>query len=437
MAAGFDSPGVVITGLGLVLPQGTGLPSAEAVFDGRSAVDFLPGQVGIPEATGAAAVAFVPPPGTASLDRAVQFAVAAAEEAWDRSGLSCGGVPADRVATVISLSKGGLFAMARWAANQESRAAKANRGQHGQPRCPALSAPAAEARSRAADGRRGASAMALSLPDAAARAVAGRLGLAGPMNAPITACASGGHALAWGATLIRRGVVDAAIVGAAEASLHPIVLGSYRRMGVLAPAGDNPETSVRPFSATRRGFAIGEGAGVLVLESAASAQRRGSRPLAGVCGWAAGCQPAGLTEMEPGGKTLAEIIRRACVRAGVSAAAVDFVHAHGTATAANDLAEASAIRSALGRAAGAVSISSTKGSHGHLLGAAASVELVLTVLAIERGLVPPTANLTDPDPAIGLDCTPLRPRRRAIRCALKIASGFGGQVLAVVLSAPP
>jgi 3-oxoacyl-(acyl-carrier-protein) synthase len=116
--------------------------------------------------------------------------------------------------------------------------------------------------------------------------------------------------------------------------------------------------------------------------------------------------------------------------------AVDYVNAHGTATSYNDVAEARAIRAALGRAAEGVSVSSTKGAHGHLLGAAAAVELVLTVMAMARGEVPPTANLTDPDPDIALDCTPIRPRLRRIRSAVKIASGFGGQTLAVVLGEP-
>ena len=397
-----DGRGVAITGLGLVQPHGVGVESAEAVFEGRSAVAWRPEIGAISDATGAAVRGFVPPPGTEWLDRAVQFAVAAAEEAWARSGLAEVRVPPERVATVLSLSKGGLFALDRWAA------------------CPTGDGfPIAQA-----------------TPDAAARTVAARLGLTGPIGAPIAACASGGHALTWGATLIRRGVVDVALVGAAEASLHPMILGSYRRMGVLASPGDDPSTSVRPFSATRRGFAVGEGAGVLVLESDASVRRRGVWPTARVCAWAAGCQTRGLMEMEPGGETLAYLIREGLRRAGIGPADVDYIHAHGTATPANDAAEARAIGAALGDAAAGVSVSSTKGSHGHLLGAAASVELVLVALAMDRGLVPPTANLTDPDPAIGLDCTPLRPRRRTIRHALKISSGFGGQALVVVLGKP-
>jgi 3-oxoacyl-[acyl-carrier-protein] synthase II len=397
-----DAPDVVITGLGLVLPHGVGLKAADAVFEGRSAVARLDSMAGIPDATGAAVQHFLPPAGTEDADRAIQFAVAAAEEAWAGSGLSSAGIQPDRVATILSLSKGAVHTLTRMAGRQ----------------------------------REPQNLFAGSTPDAAAHAVAARLRLAGPAAAPLTACASGGHALVWGATLVERGVVDAALVGASEASLHPLIYGSYRRMGVLAAAGDDPAASVRPFSATRRGFAIGEGAGVLVLESAESAARRGARPLAAVRGWAAGCHARDLVDMESDGAGLARLMVDAMRRARVRPADVDYVHAHGTATRYNDLAEARAIRAALGDAAAGVSVSSTKGSHGHLLGAATAVELVITVMAMTLNLVPPTANLTDPDPAIGLDCTPLRARARPIRCALKIASGFGGQMVAIVLGAP-
>ncbi|HUU10666.1 MAG TPA: beta-ketoacyl-[acyl-carrier-protein] synthase family protein [Phycisphaerae bacterium] len=393
---------IAVTGVGLVLPHGAGVDAADGVFEGRSAVAYLDDFPDVPGATGARAHGFVAPRGTGHLDRAVQFAVAAADEAWTRSGIAAAPPPSDRVAVILSLSKGAVFAL--WERARQGVAADGS----------VLDA----------------------TPDVAARVVAARLGLTGPMGAPVTACASGGHALVWGARLIRRGVVDVAIVGAAEASLCPAIVGSYRRMGVLAAAQGDPATSVRPFSASRRGFAVGEGAGVLVLESTVSAQGRAAPTLALLGGWATGCQTSGLTEMEPDGATLARLIRQALERAGTPAEAVDYVHAHGTATLTNDLAEARAVRAGLGRAAGRVSVSSTKGSHGHLLGATTAVELVLTVLAIQRGMVPPTANLTDPDPRIGLNCTPLRPQRRAIGCALKTASGFGGQMLAVVLAAP-
>jgi 3-oxoacyl-(acyl-carrier-protein) synthase len=397
-----EGQGVVITGLGLVLPPRAGLAAADATFQGRSAVSLLPSIDGIPDATGAAVHGFKPPPGAEAADRAVQFAVFAADEAWAGAGLERSSPPPERIATVVSLSKGPLRTLAHLARHPRDTA----------PLWPALS------------------------PDAAATAIALRRGLAGPVLAPVTACASGGHALAWGASLIARGCVDAAVVGAAEASLHPLVIGSYRRMGVLADGGDDPVRSVRPFSATRRGFAIGEGAGILVLESEASAARRGARPLACIRGWATGSQACGLAAMEPTGEALSRLIAGVLARAGLAAEAVDYIHAHGTATPDNDAVEARAICRALGPAAARVSVSSTKGSHGHLLGAATAVELVLTVLAMRRGEAPPTANLTDPDPAIRLDCTPLAARRRPMRCALKMASGFGGQMAAIVLTSP-
>jgi len=461
-----DGQGVTVTGLGLVLPTGVGLPAADPVFAGRSAVRHLNGMVNLAGAIGAPVSGFVPLAGTEGHDRAVQMAAAAADEAWHGARLDAARPASDRVAVLVSLSKGGVFALTRWAEEV---------GPMSPTRARRVSAPAGPSRDRkiagfsirdqgcAADrtyppsydggsGVRGGYGdpprsssglagfygreIALADPAAAGRLLARRFGLTGPIVTPVTACASGGHAVAWASGLIRRGTVDAALVGAAEASLHPLVLGGYRRMGILAEAGDDPAAAVRPFSATRRGFAVGEGAGVLVLESSASADRRGVRPLARIAGWATGCHAAGLTDVEAGGEALGRLIRDALARAAVPPEAVDYVHAHGTATRANDLAEAKAIRAALGRAAEGVSVSSTKGSHGHLLGAAAAVEAVLTVLAIGRSLVPPTVNLTDPDPAIGLDCTPLRGRARRLRQAVKIATGFGGQMVAIVLSAP-
>ncbi len=444
-----EAQGVAVTGMGLVLPTGTGLAAADAVFAGRSAVRRLNGAVGLAGAIGAPASAFVPPAGTDGEDRAVQMAAAAADEAWYGARLDADRPPADRVAVLVSLSKGGVFALSRWAGQgRGTRPARARR----------VSAPAA--RQSAPEHQRGGNPLAAlgtgsdpprsgygpagsaaaeigrADPSAAGRCLVDRFRLAGPVLTPVTACASGGHALAWAAGLIRRGTVDVALVGAAEASLHPLVLGGYRRMGVLAEAGDDPATAVRPFSATRRGFAVGEGAGILVLESSASAARRGVRPLAHIAGWATGCHGAGLTDTETDGRVLARLIRDALARTGTAPGQVDYVHAHGTATRAGDAAEGRAIRAALGRAAEGVSVSSTKGSHGHLLGAAAAVEAVLAVLAIGRACVPPTANLTDPDAGIDLDCTPLEARPRRIGHAVKVAAGFGGQMVAVVLAAP-
>ncbi len=388
----------LITGLGLVLPSGTGPGAADAVFRGESAVTFVPQIEGLPEATGAAATEFVPPAGTERADRAVQFAVAAAEGALADAELVVPPADPQRAAVIFSLSKGCL-----------------------------------EGLSAAAAGRAGAD-WAEAAPDAAARWIARRIGFAGPCPAPVTACASGGHALVWGARLIERGAADVAVVGAAEAPLVPIVLGSYRRLGILA-TGTDPRTSVRPFSATRRGFALGEGAGALVLESPDSVRRRRARPLALLAGWACGAHAASLTDVEPDGRALARLMKDALDRAGLGPSLVDYVNAHGSATTSNDLAEARAIRLAFGRAAEGLSVSATKGAHGHLLGAATAVETVLTIMAMERGEVPPTANLTDPDPAIQLECTPLVARPRPIRNALKIASGFGGQAIALALRA--
>ncbi len=393
---------VVVTGLGLVLPAGRGRAGADAAFEGRCAVAFLPSIPGLPGITGADCADFAPPPGTETADRAVQLAVAAAEDALADAGLleSVGARDGQathatnaygrRVAVCVSLSKGAMERPDAWRAPLEAA------------------------------------------PDVAARAVAARFGVEGPALAPVSACVSGGHAVMWAARLIRRGVCDAALAGAAEASLVPLVLGSYRRMGVLAPPGDDPAASVRPFSRSRQGFALGAGAGVLVLEAREAAEARGARLLAVLEAWAEGSQATSLTAVEPDGGSLAGLIARALERAGLAPAEIDYVAAHGTATPSGDLAEARAIGAALGPATEGVSVSSTKGSHGHLLGAAAAVETALAVLAIERGQIPATANLRDPDPSLGLTCA-AEPQARTVRHALKLAAGFGGQQMALVL----
>jgi len=443
---------VVVTGVGLVLPTGPGRAGIEAVFAGRSAVRRLrlpapgpfalatypdavetgrppphpgpggrggrAGSAGSGEWLAAPAVWFRPPPGTEGEDRAVQMALAAAEEAWRGGRLDRSAVPPDRVAVLVPLSKGGVFALAE--------AHTTGRG---------LALFGSRTEPRGAEGVPGRWSAGAD-PAAAGRAVARRFGLAGPRPAPVTACASGAHALVYGAKLVQRRAVDVALVGAAEASLHPLVLGCYRRMGVLADAADGA-AAVRPFSATRRGFAVGEGAAVLVLESGASAKRRKVPSLAALRGWAIGAHAAGLANLDADGRTLARLLAEALRRANLEPRHVDLVYTHGTATRANDPAEAEAVRAVLGPAAGRVSLCATKAAHGHLLGAAAAVETALAVLAIRRGQVPPTLNLTDPDPAAaGLDLTPLVPRTRPLRHVVKTAAGFGGQTAVLVLAAP-
>ncbi len=315
----------------------------------------------------------------------------------------------DRVATVLSLSKGDLV---RLALGHKS-----------------LREGGSEALS-AASGWRGA------WPDAWAAGISHVHDFRGPSLAPIAACASGVLAAIQGADLIRLGACDLALVGAADASLHPLVLGAFRNMRVLARVEGDPARAVRPWDRARSGFLPGEGAAVLVLEREGHARGRGVLPYAEFSGGAFGSDAYHLTDLNPDPSGLAHLIRRALANADVDASEIDHVNVHGTATRQNDPLECRAIRSAFGGHADSISCSANKPQIGHLLGAAGAAELAITCLAIRDGFVPPTLNLDDPDPACDLDGTPHVGKAREIRAALKLSIGFGGHLAAAVLRRP-
>jgi 3-oxoacyl-[acyl-carrier-protein] synthase II len=270
-------------------------------------------------------------------------------------------------------------------------------------------------------------------PDGASVWVAREWDFRGPCLAPIAACATGLIAALRGADLIRRDVCDLVVVGAGDASLDPLVLGTFRRMGILARVDDDPGRSMRPWDRGRTGFLVGEGAGVLVLERDDHAQARGITPYAELAGGASGGDAYHVTDLNPDPSGLAYVIGRALANAGVAAEEIDHVNVHGTATRTNDPLECRAIRLALGPQADRVACSANKSQIGHLLGAAGAAELAITCLTIRDGFLPPTLNLTDPDPACDLDGTPLVGRSRPIGAALKLSIGFGGHLAAAVL----
>jgi 3-oxoacyl-[acyl-carrier-protein] synthase II len=326
----------------------------------------------------------------------------ASREAMDDAGLRGDTVPPERVATVIGLSKGDLGQLAR-----------ARNG----------------LASTAADWR-------LAWPDAGAVAVASSAGLRGPSLAPIAACATGLVAALHAADLIRRGVCDVALAGAGDSSFDPLVLASFRRMGILAPATDDPNRAMRPWDKTRAGFLVGEGAGVLVLERAEHAEARRILPYVELAGGALGADAFHATNLNPDPTGLALLIAQALARADVAPRDVDHVNVHGTATRVNDPLECRALRKALGPWADQVACSANKAQIGHLLGAAGAVELALTCLAVRDAFVAPTMNLDQPDPACDLDATPHVGRARTIRAALKLSLGFGGHLAVAVLRQP-
>jgi 3-oxoacyl-[acyl-carrier-protein] synthase II len=274
-------------------------------------------------------------------------------------------------------------------------------------------------------------------PDAVARWAASTWDFRGPCLAPVAACATGLIAALRGADLIHCGRCDLVLAGAGDASLDPLVLGAFRRMGILARvngvASDDPGHAVRPWDKRRSGFLVGAGAAVLVLERDDHARARGATAYAELAGGACGADAYHLTDVNPDPSGLAHVIGRALSNAGAAAEEIDHVNVHGTATRSNDPLECRAIRRALGPHAEHVACSANKSQIGHLLGAAGAAELAITCLAVHDGFVPPTLNLTDPDPACDLDGTPLVGRPRAIAAALKLSIGFGGHLAAAVV----
>ena len=270
-------------------------------------------------------------------------------------------------------------------------------------------------------------------PGAGASRIAARLDARGPCLAPVAACATGLVAVLQGSDLIRRGVCEVVIAGSVDAALEPILLRAFRTMRVLAPSIGEPHEAIRPWDRRRRGFLVGEGGAVLILEREDRARSRGIVPYAEIAGGAISADAHHETALNPDPAGLAYVLTSSLANAKMSSREINFINLHGTATPTNDVLECRAIRQAFGVLADGISCSASKGQIGHLLGAAGSAELALTCLAMRDGFVPPTVNLTDPDPSCDLDATPLVGRARTIDAALKLSIGFGGHLVAAVL----
>jgi len=264
-------------------------------------------------------------------------------------------------------------------------------------------------------------------------ALLGSLGVRGDVLVPVAACATGAYAVIEGARRIRCGMCDVVLAGATDAPLIPLVVGAFHSMGVCADPGDDAKSSVRPFDLQRSGFALGEGAALLVLEDADSAARRGARPYCELAGGSVEEEAHSLMQPEPTGRPLAQCIGNGLHDAGVAADEVDYINAHGTATPANDRIETAALKLAFGSSVASLPVSSTKPVTGHLLAAAGALEVAICALALHDGVIPPTINLTRPDPQCDLDYVSSGPRRKPVRAAVSIAAGFGGHLTAVVL----
>ncbi|MEZ6064871.1 MAG: beta-ketoacyl-[acyl-carrier-protein] synthase family protein [Planctomycetaceae bacterium] len=336
-------------------------------------------------------------------DPVVRYAHTAVAEAVEASRLGANAVDPARVATVIGTSKGGLASFANVVASVDPLLA---RPQDIWGQLP---------------------------PDCAARSIAAHYGWCGPSLSPVAACATGLMAMIRGAALIREGACDVAVAGSSDASLLLAVLASFRRLGVLAAVDDHPELACRPFDLNRRGFLPGEGAGVLVLERWEHAIARGA-PIHAE--WVDGLfrsDPAGITVLPEDPRRLSRLIADLLIRCAIRPADVDLVSLHGTGTEMNDRYEARGLRQALGPALDAAACFGIKGSCGHLLGAAGSVETVIGLHALRDQIAPPTVNCDNPDPELAIPLDHAQATSRPAAHLLKLSLGFGGHLAAAVL----
>ncbi|MEV0264790.1 beta-ketoacyl-[acyl-carrier-protein] synthase family protein [Streptomyces sp. NPDC050617] len=258
----------------------------------------------------------------------------------------------------------------------------------------------------------------------------------GPVGVVSTGCTSGIDVISHAVDLIRDGEADVMVAGAADAAISPITVACFDAIKATTPRNDEPETASRPFDRTRNGFALGEGSAVFVLEELSHARRRGAHMYAEVAGYASRCNAYSMTGLRSDGKEMAEAIRAALDHARIDPSAIDYVNAHGSATKQNDRHETAAFKRSLGAHAYTTPISSIKSMIGHSLGAICSLEVAACALAVEHSLIPPTANLHEPDPECDLDYVPLVARELPVNTVLSVASGFGGFQSAIVVTKP-
>jgi 3-oxoacyl-[acyl-carrier-protein] synthase II len=271
------------------------------------------------------------------------------------------------------------------------------------------------------------------IPNMAAASVAMAFHLRGPNTTVTTACAASTHTLGDASRIIQHGDADVMLAGGSEASLCEVGITSFNSIRALSTRNDAPEKASRPFDRDRDGFVPGEGAGILVLESEEHAKNRGARIYGEVLGYATTCDAYHQVAPDETGEAPAMAVILAMKDAGIEAKDIDYVNAHGTSTQLNDAGETKALKIALGDHAFKVAISSTKSMIGHLLGAAGAVEAIATLLTINRGIIHPTINYENPDPACDLDYVPNQARRKDVRIAISNGFGFGGHNAVVVL----
>lgn len=412
---------VVITGIGIIAPGGIGKePFWDTVTAGRSQtrlitafdtsefisrvgawVDgFEPGAFGIsaPEAAG--------------MDRYLQFAIAGAKMAVEDSGLDFASI--DRTRCGVSLAN--AICGTKWMEEEFLRVTDGGRS----PIDPALASPYLYD---------------ASIFNSPANFVSARYGLGGGSCVLSTGCTAGTDSVAYAFENIRYGDADVMVAGASEAPMTPVALAAFDVIKALAKHNDEPEAASRPFDRTRNGFVLSEGCGILILEEYEHARRRGAEIYAEVAGFGSTSNAFHMTDLPPDGDALARSIKLAMADANVNPDDIDCVNSHGSSTEQNDVFETNAIKSALGAHAYKVPVSAIKSMIGHPLAAANSIELALGAMVMKRGVVPPTINYRNPDPACDLDYVPNTAREVKVRALIKTSSGFSGIHSSLVLKA--
>ena len=397
---------VVVTGVGLVTPVGTDTASTwDALLEGRSGAGpitkFDPARLPVRfacEVKGFDPLQYIDRKEARRYDLFAQFALAAAAQAMQQAGLE-GGVPeADRAGVVIGSGIGGMQTY------EENCTAYITKGPE---RVSPFFVP-------------------MFIPDIAAGLVSMRYGARGPNFATVSACASSAHAIGESFAMIREGRADMMITGGAEAAITGLTVAAFANMKALSFRNDDPATASRPFDQGRDGFVLGDGAGVVVLESLEHAQARGAAVLGEVVGYGASGDAHHITSPPDDGAGAMLAMRRCLESGAIDASRVGYVNAHGTSTPQGDVAETRAVKGALGSQARQLVFGSTKSMTGHLLGGAGALEFAVALQVVRTGRIPPTINQFTPDPACDLDCAPNRMVEREVDVALSNSFGFGG-----------
>jgi 3-oxoacyl-[acyl-carrier-protein] synthase II len=395
---------VVVTGLGAVAPNGIGIESFwQSIINGVSGVgpitrfDASKHDARIAgEVKGFDPLQWLEKKEVRKMDLFIQYAVAAAQMAYDDSGLKVTDEDRERIGVFVGTGMGGLPAL------EESHKILLEKG----------------------PGRISAFFIPSIITNLASGQISMRFGMKGPNSCVCTACATGNHAIGDSFRIIQRGEADVMLAGGSEAVITPLTIGGFCSMKALSTRNDEPTRASRPFEKDRDGFVMGEGAGLMVLESLEHAKRRGAKIYAEIVGYGMCADAYHITLPAPDGAVRS--MRLALQDAKVMPSQVDYINAHGTSTPAGDVNETMAVKTVFNEHARTLAVSSTKSMTGHLLGAAGGIESVITVLTITQGILPPTINYDTPDPECDLDYVPNRARRAEVRYALTNSFGFGG-----------